>query len=207
MVSISWIAVPFRAGILPLKGFDMTFTIRSGVVATAAMLMLLLPATSRAQGFVSGSAGINSGGGTLGNEPATFGFGVGALGGLVGAEFDVTFTPDFFTESAVVGDNRVTTAMGNVLIGPKIGAVRPYAVGGLGLMRFSADGPFGVGNFDRNDVAMNVGGGLMAFITPAVGIRGDVRYFRNLNDNEEEFGIDFDQFDYWRSTVGVVFRF
>lgn len=40
------------------------------------------------------------------------------------------------------------------------------------------------------------------------GFRGDARYFRALADPTEdnEFGIDFGDFDFWRGTVGVSFR-
>ena len=40
-------------------------------------------------------------------------------------------------------------------------------------------------------------------------MRGDLRYFRNLTDPEEdnEFDIYFGGFNLWRGTAGVVFRF
>ena len=53
-----------------------------------------------------------------------------------------------------------------------------------------------------------VGGGVMGFMTDHVGFRGDLRYFRALGDPEEdnEFDIDLADFDYWRATAGVTFR-
>ncbi len=56
---------------------------------------------------------------------------------------------------------------------------------------------------------MNVGAGLTGFFTDNVGMQGDFRYFRSLQDDDEpnEFGFSFGQFDFWRGSVGVTFRF
>jgi hypothetical protein len=42
-----------------------------------------------------------------------------------------------------------------------------------------------------------------------VGIRGDVRYFRALQDHAAGSDLDLglSNFDFWRATVGVTFRF
>jgi hypothetical protein len=49
----------------------------------------------------------------------------------------------------------------------------------------------------------------MGFLTDNVGIRGDVRYFRAIGD--EDSGDDLDlglgEFDFWRGSFGVAFRF
>ena len=41
------------------------------------------------------------------------------------------------------------------------------------------------------------------------GIRGDVRYFRSVQDSDagEDIDFDFGSFDFWRATFGVTFRF
>ena len=56
---------------------------------------------------------------------------------------------------------------------------------------------------------MNLGGGLIGFFSQGAGIRGDVRYFRNMTDPEPDAEIDLDlgDFSYWRGTVGLVLRF
>jgi hypothetical protein len=48
----------------------------------------------------------------------------------------------------------------------------------------------------------------MGFLSDHVGIRGDIRYFRALSDPDEdnEFDIALGDFDYWRATFGVTFR-
>jgi hypothetical protein len=54
---------------------------------------------------------------------------------------------------------------------------------------------------------MDVGGGAM-FLAGNIGIRGDLRYFRSLQDNDPN-GVDLalGSFRFWRGTVGVTFKF
>jgi hypothetical protein len=48
----------------------------------------------------------------------------------------------------------------------------------------------------------------MGFATDHVGFRGDIRYSRALADPDEdnEFDVALGDFDYWRGTVGITFR-
>ena len=56
--------------------------------------------------------------------------------------------------------------------------------------------------------AGNVGGGAHLFFGDNVGIRGDIRYFRGLqNDEDDGLDLNLTDFDFWRGTVGVTFRF
>ena len=52
-----------------------------------------------------------------------------------------------------------------------------------------------------------MGGGVLGYINDHVGIRGDVRYFRSLQDHDPE-GLDLglSDFHFWRASVGVTFR-
>ncbi len=56
---------------------------------------------------------------------------------------------------------------------------------------------------------MTAGAGAMGFFSNNLGVRGDVRYFRNVGDPEadNEFDIDFGSFSFWRGTGGLVLRF
>jgi len=135
-------------------------------------------------------------------------------GGIVGFEFDFGYSPNFFGADTsdrgfeLIGDGNVTTAMGNIVVGAPLGAVRPYASGGLGLISSRVDDP---GQFftkaTSNDLGMDVGGGVM-FLGGNVGVRGDLRYFRSLN-NDDDDAIDFSlgSFKFWRGSVGVTFKF
>ncbi|MCL4847635.1 MAG: outer membrane beta-barrel protein [Acidobacteria bacterium] len=182
-----------------------------------AALALVLPATTSAQGFLSGSVGVNFGGDTLeetllpfGGKPLTWNVAVGSLSG-VGFELEYGHTSDFFkSESLIASKVSITTLTGSVLIAPgsRRAAIRPYAAGGVGLIRANVSAPFDL--FDalsRNDFGVNAGGGLFVFLTDGIGMRGDVRYFRTLgSDSDSTLGLVLGDFDFWRGTVGLSFR-
>jgi opacity protein-like surface antigen len=154
-------------------------------------------------------------------KKVTFGGSATWMGaGIVGFEIDLGVTPNFFQLTSgdadfEFGDTNVTTLMGNVVVGIPVGGtsgagVRPYASGGIGLLRsqVSAGGLFD--DLSTNDLGANVGGGAHVFFNDNVGIRGDVRYFRSLQseNDDDDLGpdLDFGDFDFWRATVGVTFR-
>jgi opacity protein-like surface antigen len=139
--------------------------------------------------------------------------------GIVGFEADFSWTPNFFENTAGegdfdFGDSNVTSLMGNVVVGAPFGGqtgpgFRPYGSAGIGLLRTQVDGGAFFDDLSRNDLGVNVGGGAHGFFTDNIGIRGDIRYFRSLQDDEadDEFDIGLADFDFWRATVGVTFRF
>jgi opacity protein-like surface antigen len=132
-------------------------------------------------------------------------------GGVFGFGVDFGYSPNFFRDSDTgeFGDGNVTTLMGNLIIGAPLGPVRPYASGGVGLMKQKVDN---VGQFfdtiDNSDFGYNVGGGVMGFFSDNVGIRGDLRYFRSVKDvNLDAVDLELGSFKFWRGTVGVTFKF
>ncbi len=135
-------------------------------------------------------------------------------GGIVGFGVDFGYSPNFFgvTDSHgidLVGDGNVTTLMGNVIVGAPLGAVRPYASGGLGMIKTHVDNPGQFFDLNRSDLGFDVGAGVMGFFNDNVGIRGDIRYFRSVHDNSSSDSIDVSlgSFKFWRGTVGVTFKF
>lgn len=168
----------------------------------------------------NGSANFGSSNETLGNDlerNLTYGASLAWMGaGIIGFEIDFGYSPNFFeTDSQLeggfrlVGDGNVTTVMGNLLIGAPLGGVRPYASGGVGLIKTSVDD---VGQFfedvSESDLGLNAGAGIMGFFGDNVGIRGDIRYFRSISDTDfGDFDITLGDLDFWRGTVGVTFRF
>jgi opacity protein-like surface antigen len=166
-----------------------------------------------------GSANFAGGGENFDNDFSrnfTYGASLAGMGGgAAGFELDFGYTPNFFRPSndnsgiSLVGDGNVTTLMGNLVVGAPIGRVRPYAVGGIGLIKSSVDdaGQFFT-SFDSNDFGFDLGAGVMGFFSENVGVRGDIRYFRSLH-NSDENGVDLSlgSFRFWRGTVGVSLRF
>ena len=108
--------------------------------------------------------------------------------------------------------------MGNLVIGAPIGGTegpgfRPYGSGGIGLLRSSVSGGDFFEDLSSNELGINIGGGAYIFFTDNVGLRGDIRYFRSLQGDDDEdddddlVELEVDDFDFWRATVGVTFRF
>lgn len=183
------------------------------VLLTAALMFLVAPTPARADGFFSPWAGVN-----FGSDPAngrgSFGVSAGYMGaGIIGGEFDFGYSPSFFGTENDFGNNNVLTAMGNVIIGVPIGGtrgggVRPYVTGGVGLIRTQIDGLLDdIDGVSNNDFGFNLGAGVMGYFNDHVGLRGDLRYFRNLNEHDDN-QIDFDlgNFDFWRASIGLVIR-
>jgi len=186
------------------------------VIATALALFLLIPATpARADIVLTPYVGSLFGGDLSGNRTA---YGASAAfmgGGVFGGEIGFNYAPRFVSAGVANDDIAQMSLMGNLIVGIPVGTtdqaghVRPYITGGAGLFRItSQEGQF----FDRissNDFAVNFGGGVMAFFNEHVGLRGDIRYFRTLTDDNSGSGVDFDLGDlnFWKWDVGAAFKF
>ena len=146
-----------------------------------------------------------------------YGGSIGATGSVIGFEFDFGYSPNFYDIEDDFGDfsssGNVSTLMGNLLIGLPLGRVRPYGTFGAGLIRSNRDVFDVLDDLDRSDFGISYGGGIMAFLSDHVGIRGDLRHFRSLQNDDIDDRIpepgDFElgDFTFWRATAGVTFRF
>jgi hypothetical protein len=187
-----------------------------GAASIASILFTAHPA--HAQGYVSPSLGASFANPSAQGR-ANFGLDLGWLStnDPIGLEVDTVYAPSFFGNAGPYGDNSVTTVMGNVMFAPgesggpysvrrRARSVRPYLSGGIGVMREVVTSPSRVGN---TDLAVNLGVGLIALSHRSVGVRGDVRYFRDLMDNQSGNGtnIDFGSFHFWRASLGLVLAF
>lgn len=185
----------------------------SGAIVCAVCL-LVLPARAAAQWSVTPHVGTAFGGSVPDAPRVDYGIAAGWMGRLVGFEVDFSRTPDFFDATDVPDvlfrESSVATLMVNGLIGVPLGGdrLRPYAAGGIGWVRSRIGGDDAFVRGRGDNVGFNVGGGVIASFSSLFGVRGDVRYFRDLQEIEGEsefFGVD--KIDFWRATVGAVFRF
>jgi hypothetical protein len=174
------------------------------------MLLLALTFASQASAetYLTPFAGVAFSGNTDDSKLTLGGDLAFAGGGPFGFSVDFGYTKDFFGDEAPLGDNNVTTLMGNLmLITP--GHPRVYASGGVGLMKTHVQDAGGFFDVSSSDFGFNVGGGIYIVGGGPIGFRGDIRYFRSLSDPEPdgEFDVDFGSLDYWRGTAGITFKF
>ena len=182
------------------------------------MALLVLGSTAapaHAQGFLSPFVGYDFGGDAscphidnCQDKRLNAGVGFGTMGSVFGFEEEIADARSFFGKAPNISSS-VFTATSNLLIAPTFGPVRPYAVGGLGLIKthveFRADSLFTSTN---NNLGWDLGGGLMGFVGSHVGVRAEVRYFHTFRDLKAlGFTLSHAKLDYGRASAGVVFKF
>jgi hypothetical protein len=149
--------------------------------------------------------------------PAHLAFGVSGmvLGEIFGVEGDFGHTPSFFQDSSaqfqLVTGSGVTTTTGNVVVAlPRHLAqytLRPYVVGGAGMMHVHIDyleNPIPTSSTLK---AMDLGAGVTGFLTKHLGVTWDVRYFRSI-DRTIEAGqsVGSERLSFWRANMAVAIR-
>jgi hypothetical protein len=199
------------------------------VARLLAVLVLLLglasPARAATEWQIRPLAGLTFGGGnslvdlTGGGRGRTKGI-VGVNGGLIGEIFgidvDLAHAPGFFDGASqalrLVTSSEVTTLTGSVVVGvPKsrtVYTLRPYFVGGLGVMHASADDYLAVFGATLTRPAVNVGGGATGFISDRIGLNWELRYFRSLGGGNVVNGTSFgpERLSFWRANMALVVK-
>ena len=199
-------------------------------ITLASLVSVVAPAQASADWLFTPFIGFNWGGaasfGDFGDfddefeQRANFGASLTYMGaGAIGFEVDFGWSPNFFENTRgggdfEFGDNNVTTVMANLTLGAPVGGqhgggIRPYASGGAGIIKVRAQHARDVFDVASTDWGFNLGGGIMGFFSDNVGMRGDVRYFRSLQDSNSDGDVDFalSSFHFWRATVGLTVRF
>ncbi len=123
--------------------------------------------------------------------------------GRLGAELDLSHALQF--DDSRFAESGITSLMINVLGMSPDETARPFVVAGVGLLRVRASLADGESIASRTDWGFNAGGGLLYMVNEAVGIRGDVRYFRYFQRHDDLPLVDDGYFDFWRTSVGVTF--
>lgn len=178
------------------------------IAATMAVL-LLAPAGAGAQWVVSPLVALNTGGDTT-RESLAVGVSGGWLGRWYGAEAEAVWSPMFFDDDGGFRTRRrSSTYTGTALVGPQFGRLRPYGAIGAGVLRSEIAEVGGLATLTDNRAALHAGGGAMWSWSDRLGVRGDVRYIRALDDTEPAenvFPERLAEFQHWRIGGGVTFR-
>jgi opacity protein-like surface antigen len=172
-------------------------------------------AQARAQGFISPMLGFNFGGVSgcpeirgCTDKQTNRSLGFGKLGTIFGAETEIAYSPKFFGEAPGLSSN-VLTVMGNVMLAPKAGPVRPYLLAGTGIMKTHFELRTS-SLLTTNDTSFGyvLGGGVFALVSDHFGLRGDLRYFHSFPDvTILGFTLPSEKLNYSRISAGVVLQF
>jgi hypothetical protein len=135
--------------------------------------------------------------------------------GIFGAEADLGYTPHFFESGSkgttLAGSDALTfsgSAIAAVPMSVTRESLRPYVVGGIGVIHSEATDLLGLFTFHENDLGMNIGGGAIGLISPRTGFRFEIRQFRTLKNGTNSLtSTETARLSFWRATLGVVIRF
>lgn len=182
-----------------------------------AVILLSWPSSARAEWQIRPAVGFNFGqDSTLSlpgssGSPSRFSLGVtGALiGNVFGIEADLARRTSFFPGSGNGGNvlsSSVTTLTGNVTVAMPRHLVeytlRPYLVGGAGLMAARIDQVNNFFDVSANLNAIDWGGGVTGFLTNRIGLNWDVRRFRSIGEGQGPA-----QLSFWRVNMALAIRY
>jgi hypothetical protein len=135
------------------------------------------------------------------------------LGELIGFDADVGYAPGFFQGGGqhLVTRSSATTVTGNIVVAlPRRLAeftLRPYFVGGAGLMQARITDPSEVLGVSSTLPALDLGGGVTGFLSDRIGVSWDVRHFRSFGGKSRGLSFGREQLSFWRANMALVFRY
>ncbi len=196
-------------------------TARSTLVL-AAGLLLMSTRTYAGDRQIRPFIGATFGGGTtfvpnsaVGKPNLAIGVSAVFLSEVFGAEVDVADAPGYFEpdDKHLVFGSRVTTVSGNVVVAAPHRlteySLRPYFVGGGGLMRVRTTTQFNV--FDVSSVIpqIDVGVGAVGFLTNRIGVCWEIRRFQSVGNTTGNLGLSFgdERLSFWRAIMAVAIRY
>ena len=185
--------------------------------------LLLLPVPASADLFLAPFMGVKFGGGTsivdlelaAGQAKTTLGVSAFLLSdAILGYEAMFGYVPQYFngdTGPLIKPGSYLIDMMGNVIVSlpPDVtaGGLRPYMVGGVGLIHAEAADILGIFQVRRTVPAFDVGVGAVGLLTNNVGVRFDVRYLRSFTNDDGSLARVGRRISYSRATIGLVLRF
>ena len=195
------------------------------VMLIGLVCLLLSPAAARADWLFTPQLGSTFGNGSGFSYGASIGWvGEGKFGwefewastpGILGHNIDDAINHDLIDrdfDRDLLDDSAASYMFNAVVGGPRRGsnnAFRPFFSGGLGWMKSSIESDTLLFDEELSDTnfGFNLGGGVMTYFSN-VGLRGDIRYYQTMSGQQvnDVLDIEVGDYDFWRATVGVTFR-
>ena len=197
---------------------------RAGAAGWLAVFLLSCTGSAQAEWQIRPAIGLNLGqsatfpapqpSGSVGR--VSWGADGALIGNMFGLEADFSRRSGFFPASKAAGagivvNSSVTTLSGNVTISLPRHLVeytlRPYFVGGVGLMAVRINQANDLFDASVNMKALDLGGGVTGFLTNRIGLNWDVRHFRNIGESPviEAFGPA--GLSFWRAQMALAIRY
>ncbi len=189
-------------------------------------LLALPPATASADWLITPFIGTAFGGETTlqvlssGQLPKKMTFGIsGALlsDSILGIEAGVSHVPGLFSGDDPLGllktsGSRVTTVDGSIIVAAPLSvtreSLRPYLIGGLGLMQARSDDAKSIFPIDQDFLGVNLGGGAIGLLTPRTGVRFELRHFKAASGADGPLAREgLSRLSFWRASVGVTLHY
>jgi len=189
-------------------------------------LLAFAPADASADWLITPFIGTAFGGETTlqvlspGRLPKKITFGIsGALlsDGILGIEAGVGHVPGLFSGEDPQGlfktsSSRVTTVDGSIIVAAPLSvtreSLRPYLIGGLGLMQARSDDAKSIFPIDQDFLGVNLGGGAIGLLTPRTGVRFELRHFKAASGADGPLAREgLSRLSFWRASVGVTLHY
>lgn len=185
-------------------------------------LFVLLPSTVSAEWQIRPFVGVTFGGTSTfaidleeqaADPKLAFGASAVLVGEVFGLEADFAHTPGFFGEGSLfaVTESSVSTFTGNLYIAlPRRWfryTLRPYVVGGGGVMRVRGEDFFDIFNLNQTLPTWDVGGGATGFVNDRIGVSWELRYFRGFS-GDDPTGLSFgsETLSFFRAMMALTIR-
>jgi hypothetical protein len=197
--------------------------VRIGLLTLVLLIPISLSAQAATEWQIRPFAGVTFGGGTTlldlesaaGHPHVVTGIGGALLGDVIGVDADLGYLPGFFENGNLhlVSRSSVITFTGNVVIGvPRhltAYTLRPYVVGGFGLMHARIDDLQDLFPVRATLPAVDVGGGATGFLSNRIGLNWELRYFRSVSGSIDPRAISLlpEQLSFWRASMALVVRY
>ena len=185
-----------------------------------ALALVLAAVPAAAEWQIKPSLGVEFGGSTtflelepgVGGHKAALGISGLLIGEIFGVEGDFGYVPGYFTgDGSNVSGSHVSSLTGSVVIAlPRHMTrytLRPYFVGGGGLLHARANLYNNIEAISATLPAMDLGGGVTGFLSKRLGINWDARYIRSVGEGKiRGQSIAPEQLSFWRVSMGLAIR-